>query len=209
MKAPPNRYPGYDVLDKWDTPSWDDTTRRVVSDRTHDVPPRRFFDPDEWRTLEALCDTLVPQPERPDPIPIAPFVDAVMVENRTNGTRYATLPAMREAWRRGLAAIDAEARLRHDAGFADLGPEEREALLRAVDAEDVSAPEWQGLSPQRLFRDVLGNEIVRIYYAHPAAWNEIGFGGPASPRGYVRLGENRRDAWEAGPALPLDGGEET
>jgi len=38
---------------------------------------------------------------------------------------------------------------------------------------------------------------VSIYYAHPAAWNEIGFGGPASPRGYVRLGFDRRDPWEA------------
>jgi hypothetical protein len=39
--------------------------------------------------------------------------------------------------------------------------------------------------------------LVSIYYAHPEAWNEIGFGGPASPRGYARLGMDRRDPWEA------------
>ncbi|MGH6677602.1 MAG: gluconate 2-dehydrogenase subunit 3 family protein, partial [Bradyrhizobium sp.] len=39
-------------------------------------------------------------------------------------------------------------------------------------------------------------------YAHPAAWSEIGFGGPASPRGYVRLGANRRDEWEAAEHAP-------
>jgi hypothetical protein len=39
--------------------------------------------------------------------------------------------------------------------------------------------------------------VVGIYYAHPAAWSEIGFGGPASPRGYVRLGFDERDPWEA------------
>ena len=38
---------------------------------------------------------------------------------------------------------------------------------------------------------------VSVYYAHPAAWSEIGFGGPASPRGYVRMQANRRDPWEA------------
>ena len=37
----------------------------------------------------------------------------------------------------------------------------------------------------------------QAYYAHPSAWNEIGFGGPASPRGYVRMDFNRRDPWEA------------
>jgi hypothetical protein len=36
-----------------------------------------------------------------------------------------------------------------------------------------------------------------MYYAHPQAWDEIGFGGPASPRGYVRMGFNRYDPWEA------------
>ena len=41
------------------------------------------------------------------------------------------------------------------------------------------------------------HDIGSAYYAHPTAWSEIGFGGPASPRGYVRMDENRRDPWEA------------
>ncbi len=45
-------------------------------------------------------------------------------------------------------------------------------------------------------------EIPRAYYAHPAAWNEIGFGGPASPRGYVRMDFDQRDPWEAAEAKP-------
>jgi hypothetical protein len=34
------------------------------------------------------------------------------------------------------------------------------------------------------------------YYSHPSAWNEIGFGGPAYPRGYKNLGLDRREPWE-------------
>ena len=45
-------------------------------------------------------------------------------------------------------------------------------------------------------------DIVGAYYAHPVAWNEIGFGGPAAPRGYVRLDFDRRDPWEASEATP-------
>ena len=34
------------------------------------------------------------------------------------------------------------------------------------------------------------------FYSHPWAWNEIGFGGPAYPRGYKNLGFDRREPWE-------------
>ncbi|MBM9595991.1 gluconate 2-dehydrogenase subunit 3 family protein [Roseitranquillus sediminis] len=197
MTDAPRPYPGYDVLAKWDTPSWDAITREVVAHRLDRVPERRFFEPAEWETLAALCDTVLPQPDRERPIPLAPFVDAAMAEDRTTGTRWAALPTMREAWRRGLAAIDAEARAVYGRRFHALPADARESLLRAIDDEDVRAPEWRDLPPRRLFRHVLANEIVRIYYAHPDAWSEIGFGGPASPRGYVRLSANRRDAWEA------------
>src|SRR5262252_10658338 len=40
------------------------------------------------------------------------------------------------------------------------------------------------------------------YYMHPTAWSEIGWGGPASPRGYVRMDFDRRDPWEAAEAKP-------
>jgi hypothetical protein len=40
------------------------------------------------------------------------------------------------------------------------------------------------------------------FYAHPWAWNEIGFGGPAYPRGYKNLGLDRREPWEVPDAQP-------
>ena len=41
----------------------------------------------------------------------------------------------------------------------------------------------------------------QAFYSHPWAWNEIGFGGPAYPRGYARFGSphldgGEREAWE-------------
>lgn len=190
-------YPGYDILAKWDSVSFDDTTRRVYADRLKDVPERAFFSETEWRTLNAVCDRLIPQPDRPDPIPIAPWIDRALAEDRTNGTRYTTMPQMREAWRTGLAAIEAEAQERHETAFSDLTAERQDALLRDVSNGDAEGPHWNGMPPHRFFRSVMLNEVVRIYYAHPAALSEIGFGGPAAPRGYVRLGADRMDPWEA------------
>ena len=55
--------------------------------------------------------------------------------------------------------------------------------------------------PCRLFFSArVLHDVVAAYYAHPTSWNEIGFGGPASPRGYVRMGFDKRDPWEAAEA---------
>jgi hypothetical protein len=39
-------------------------------------------------------------------------------------------------------------------------------------------------------------QITAVYYAHPYAWDEIGFGGPAYPRGYFALNDGRPEPWE-------------
>ena len=43
---------------------------------------------------------------------------------------------------------------------------------------------------------MLVSDCCAIYYAHPFAWDEIGFGGPAYPRGYMRLEEGEAEPWE-------------
>jgi hypothetical protein len=61
---------------------------------------------------------------------------------------------------------------------------------------------WRGMPCKLFFQHRVIPDITHAYYAHPLAWNEIGFGGPASPRGYVRMGLDRRDPWEAAEARP-------
>jgi len=40
------------------------------------------------------------------------------------------------------------------------------------------------------------NDAIEAYYAHPYAWDEIGFGGPAYPRGYFALNHGAPEPWE-------------
>jgi len=40
------------------------------------------------------------------------------------------------------------------------------------------------------------SDAVDAYYAHPYAWDEVGFGGPAYPRGYFRLENWQPEPWE-------------
>jgi len=39
-------------------------------------------------------------------------------------------------------------------------------------------------------------------YAHPAAWAEIGFAGPAYPRGYKNIGVGKLEPFEVPDARP-------
>ena len=188
----------YDVLDKWSTPSWNEQTRNVVRRRLTEIPSRRFFDQSEWAIAEAIAARIVPQPDRGSaPVPIVPFIDERLHENRGKGYRYADMPPEREAWKRGLAAIDAESETLFAQPFVKLTGEQQDEVLRRVQHANVSSALWKDLPPRRFFTTFLLEDVVGEYYAHPAAWSEIGFGGPASPRGYVRLGFDQRDSWEA------------
>lgn len=198
-------YADYDVLAKWDTPSWDDQTREVIRKRLTEIPARRFFSATEWQTLEAVCARLVPQPERSTPISIAPWIDEKLYHNWRDGFRYDDMPPLRDAWRLGLEGIDREGRRRFGADFRTLSGADQDAVLRAIQAGDVSGGVWQNLPAKRFFTTVLLKDVVGEYYAHPAAWSEVGFGGPASPRGYVRLGENQRDSWEGQERNSVEG----
>jgi len=190
-------YPAYDVLDKWDTPSWNEQTRAAVRVRLEQVPERRFLTEEQWSLLEAIVARLIPQPEREDPVPIVPWIDEMLHCDHSPGYRYADMPPMREAWRRGLGAIAEEARTRHGKEFRSLTAEEQDGLLTDIQHNRDDERLWDGLPAGGFFLHHLLKQAVGIYYAHPAAWSEIGYGGPASPRGYARLGFDERDQWEA------------
>ena len=52
--------------------------------------------------------------------------------------------------------------------------------------------------------EVVMRMVLAAFYSHPWAWSEIGFGGPAYPRGFARLGAGQREHWEAPPRFELD-----
>jgi hypothetical protein len=193
----PDRYPGYDVLRKRNTPSWNEITRRVIDQRLALSREPRFFSEREWQTLNAVCDRVVPQPGNRAPIPVVVMVDDKMHNNKTDGYRNARLPRMQQAWRRGLNALDEEARARCGGRFHAISAAEQDALLRQMQRGELTHAAWGDMPCEAFFNERVVHDIVGAYYAHPTAWNEIGFGGPASPRGYVRMGFNKRDPWEA------------
>ena len=198
------RYPGYDVLSKQGSQSWDEITRRVIARRLAVPREPRFFTAAEWQTLSALCDRIMPQPTDRPPVPLPAYVDAKITEKHMDGYRYAALPGQGEAWQRGLAALDAEAQSVHGARFHALSPGAQDGLIHRMQAGALTSDAWGGMPCKPFFEHRVIADITHAYYAHPTAWNELGFGGPASPRGYVRMKLDRRDPWEAAAAVRGD-----
>ncbi len=191
------RYPGYDVLNKRDTPSWDPITRQVVEERLSMSRQPRFFDLAQWTAATALCTCVVVQPDDRLAVPVAAMLDARLFEDQGDGWRDARLPPLRQAWCIGLAALDAESQGEHGLVFAQLAAARQTALVEQMQCGKLRAAAWQGMPSDLFFSERVLHDLYGAYYAHPAAWSEIGFGGPANPRGYVRLNKNRRDPWEA------------
>ncbi|WP_245312857.1 gluconate 2-dehydrogenase subunit 3 family protein [Bradyrhizobium macuxiense] len=184
--------------------SWNDQTRAVIDARCGIDPDfHQFCDEAEWKTLRSLCDHIIPQPlDRPVKAPIAAIIDQKLYGGKGDGYRDAHLPEQDKAWRLGLAAVDAEAMAACEKPFCELSADQQHWLLGKIQRGQASSEAWQDMPPAIFFAKRLLHDIVSAYYAHPASWNEIGFGGPASPRGYVRMNFDRRDPWEAAEASP-------
>lgn len=190
------RYPDYDVLEQ--AHHWDEVTRNVVLARVYDVPPIRFFAADEIPTLRAFLDTVLAQDGEPR-VPVLELIDAKLHARSFDGWRYEGMPDDGETFRVVAAGLDRAAGGR----FADEPEERRLALCEALAAGELSGGPWErvdvGLAWSVVMRIALG-----AFYSHPWTWNEIGFGGPAYPRGYARLGVGMTEAWEQRPQYDVD-----
>jgi Gluconate 2-dehydrogenase subunit 3 len=193
------RYPDYDVLEQVD--HWDDATREVVLARL-EPGELRFFDVDEAASLRAFCDVVLAQDEEPR-VPVLEHVDANLADGKLEGYQYADMPDDRDTWRLVARGLDEAARERGAASMAAAPPAIRDEVCRAFSAGELSGGAWERLNVTRAW-SVAMRDTLSAFYAHPWAWNEIGFGGPAYPRGYARLGAGMSESWEGREAFDVD-----
>jgi hypothetical protein len=196
-KHTPGYYPDFYTLDQQNY--WDAATRKVVLDRVNHIPAIRFFTNEEAPTMQAVIDRVLPQDDRTDAtrIPILPFLDERLHLNRIEGYRYEDMPSDQQAYRLAACAFDTMAHELHGKSFPTLLILQQETILQSVhDAKPCGAQSvWQQMNIKR-FWSLLVTDCCTVYYAHPYAWDEIGFGGPAYPRGYMRLEGGEADPWE-------------
>ena len=181
------RYPDYDVLES--SGAWDEATRKVVLARLDPSGPLRFFTAGEEPTLRAFCDTVMAQDAEPR-VPVAEAVDDKLAAGRLDGYQYAGMPDDRDTWRLVLRGLDHTTHQAYRRAFAECTAEQRENVVDEFAQGRLVGGPWDEMHVRRAWSVVMRG-VLAAFYSHPWAWNEIGFGGPAYPRGYMRLGGPR------------------
>jgi len=173
--------------------------RRAVADDPDREP--RALSAAQLATLRLVADRVVPQ-DGPA-IDLAARVDAQLADGRGDGWRTAGMPTDVEAYRLALDAL---------VGLEALDHDHRDELLRTVAAGSFEAPSARPgaatLSGGELatwFEDCRV-DLVRLWLAHPATMERIGFDGFATGgdltrfEGWLKVGPDEREGWE--PSMP-------
>jgi hypothetical protein len=163
-------------------------------------PALRFFTPAEEAAGRALCDRLLAQ-DGDQRIPVLAFIDARLAEGQTDGWRYQDMPEDGPAWRESLSHLDEDAQDKFGQAFARCPADDQDALVQAV--QDAGSRDWHGLNAAHVW-SLWTRYVCTAFYAHPQAWSEMGFPGPAYPRGYKNAGVDGREPFEVRDAQPAD-----
>ena len=189
------RYPSFNVLDEKD--EWDDHTQQIVTSRTHPIAGYQFLNEQEVEILRFLCSLLV-NDDSPDSLEfVIGHFDQTLYSSPGEGQRKVGVPAAPELIRQGLKAIEQTSQHKYSVSFKELNTEQQKQIIQDISDARVEPTEvWNGMLQQTLFEKLM-RLTVEAYCSHPRVWSEIGYAGPAYPRGYVRTQLGQLDPWEA------------
>ena len=195
------RFPGFDVLGQ--ARHWDQVTADVVTARTGPPPAVKFFTGPQEPCARALLNLLTGQDgsDGEPAVPVLEMVDSRLAAGETDGWRYADMPEDGQAWRDTLSYLDADAGLRCGTSFAGASVIDQMALVQAV--QELKSAGWHGLPAAHVW-SLWTRYACTAFYAHPFAWAEIGFPGPAYPRGYKNAGVGKLEPFEVRDAQPAE-----
>ncbi|MDQ6885274.1 MAG: gluconate 2-dehydrogenase subunit 3 family protein [Candidatus Dormibacteraeota bacterium] len=163
---------------------WDQQTRDIVLARLTPGPERSFFTEEEDRVCRPLLERLLAGDEGQHKVPVFELIDHRLADGWTDGWRYEDMPPDADAWRASLAELQRRS-------FATMAAGDQRRLLEAIRTSERFAD----MPASRLW-GLWMRYACTAYYSHPWAWSEIGFGGPAYPRGYKNIGVGKREPWE-------------
>lgn len=170
-----SRYPDFDVMAR--SEEWDEHTRSVIANRMKDPGQPRFLTEAESATLRAAAARLLAETDPWLIGKVVEHIDTLLAQGPGDGYRKESVPPDQAHWRCGLALLGE--------GFATQEPWWQDERLRTVSETE---PDFFG---------TLLKECVSAYCSLPPVWSFMGYGGPAYPRGYVRIELGLVDPWEA------------
>lgn len=189
-----SHYPGYDVMELKE--HWDPHTRQIVERRLKQQKFQSLHE-EEINLLYDICSLLL---NDSDPSKIAYVVthfDNKLTSDIGEAERKKSDPKQSTLIRQGLRALDLYCIQTYGKPYLNLAAKEKMSLLSELSAGTPQLEVNHRNIPSISFFKTLLTEAVSAYYSHPDVWSEIGYGGPAYPRGYVRSEWGLTDPWEA------------
>jgi hypothetical protein len=187
-------YPDFDVMAQQD--HWDPHTREIVEERLQAGAWQVLTLP-EVAALHHLCYTLLDDTRDAIITYAVQHFDKSLASDIGEAQRKKGTPKAAVLIRDGLKALDRHCTLAHGCLFAALDGPARYGVLEAMSRDGLQLEGPSGTIPAKeLFQKLLA-VAVSAYYSHPVIWSEIGYAGPAYPRGYVRSERGLIDPWEA------------
>lgn len=188
-------YPDYNVLELMD--EWDSHTREIVKKRLGPFSGPSSLSESETLLLKDIIKNITFD-DRDEIINwVVAHIDQTINNEAGENQRKSGTPKIAVLIRTGLAAVDHLSKKEYSKGFCDLEPQRQSSIIGSLQLGTAAkVPEWSQVPPKEFFKK-LASEIISAYYSHPIVWSDIGYGGPAYPRGYVRLEFGVKDPWEA------------
>jgi hypothetical protein len=194
------RFPGFDVLAQAE--KWDQVTAGVVLGRLALPAMLSFFTVEEVAVSLPMLDLLLAQDGEPK-VPVLELIDSRLAAGETDGWHYDDMPEDGQAWRDSLAALDKDAHDRYGAGYGDVSGARQARLLQDVQDVAEAGDRWHGWAAGHVW-SLWTRYACTAFYSHPWAWNEMGFSGPAYPRGYLNPGINALERYEVPDHRDID-----
>lgn len=192
-----SHYPSFNVMKEQD--AWDDHTQSIVASRLEPKKELRFFTAEEAQLMRQISSLLV-NDQNPEVLDyVVGHIDQALYQSPGEGQREAGVPEASILVRAGLQAIERGAQAQYGCSFTELELQRQKDFVQQLSRFNAEPKDVWGHIPQKPLFTKLMSMTVEPYSSHPAVWSDIGYAGPAYPRGYVRTQMGQLDPWEAQP----------
>lgn len=190
-----SHYPTYDVWEEHQ--EWDSHTRKIVGLRRMPQVTYKFLKHQEAMLLQIAAGLLMDETRLEVLTFITQHIDESLASPIGESQRKSGVPEKKTLYRKGLQGIDEICQLLYQTDFMMLKKHQQESVLKRVEKGTAEmTPAWALVSQQDFFVRLL-YDVTSACYSHPLVWSDIGYGGPAYPRGYIRVEKGLVDPWEA------------
>lgn len=197
MNESESHYPDFNVMEQKE--HWDPHTREIVEKRT--VERRegsfKFFNKEEAETIYFLCSVILDDYRESILIFVLSHFDQKLSSNIGESERKKNVPKGAVLIREGLKALNLYCNQILGSTFNQLEVETQTDIVMKLANNNLPLESDSKKIPTKDFFTQILTVAVSAYYSHPTIWSEIGYAGPAYPRGYVRSEWGLTDPWEA------------